>query len=114
MNDLIRPAFYDAYHQIVPLTSGARPTISSDVVGGICESGDFFCKDRPCLKLWRRRSPRPAQRRRVWIRDGVHLHNTRPFAAEVLVNGKKFAAAQAAARLSPRPGPANKSSPQLK
>src|SRR5580692_6918314 len=51
MNDLIRPAFYDAYHEIVPLTRRARPTVSSDVVGPICESGDYFCKDRPLPKL---------------------------------------------------------------
>jgi len=54
MNDLIRPAFYDAYHEIVPLTrpavrDGAK--ISSDVVGPICESGDYFCKDRLLPKL---------------------------------------------------------------
>ncbi len=51
MNDLIRPAFYDAYHEIVPLERKARPMIASDVVGGICESGDYFCKDRPLPKL---------------------------------------------------------------
>jgi hypothetical protein len=41
MNDLIRPAFYDAYHEIVPLTKKGGATISSDVVGPICESGDY-------------------------------------------------------------------------
>ncbi len=40
MNDLIRPAFYDSYHEIVPLRRGAGRLISSDVVGPICESGD--------------------------------------------------------------------------
>ena len=94
MNDLIRPAFYDAYHEIVPLTrpavrDGAK--ISSDVVGPICESGDYFCKDRLLPKLG----------------EGDYLallsagaygsvmgsnYNTRPLPAEVLVNGKKFAA----------------------
>src|SRR5580698_2808340 len=47
MNDLIRPAFYDAYHEIVPLRQRNGATISSDVVGPICESGDFFAKERP-------------------------------------------------------------------
>src|SRR5262249_11817420 len=47
MNDLIRPAFYEAYHEIVPLTRRGGAPIKSDVVGPICESGDFFCKDRP-------------------------------------------------------------------
>src|SRR5208283_3549533 len=36
MNDLIRPAFYEAYHEILPLKRQARPMIASDVVGGIC------------------------------------------------------------------------------
>lgn len=52
MNDLIRPAFYDSYHQIVPLSrNGSKTTISSDVVGPICESGDYFAKDRPLPKV---------------------------------------------------------------
>jgi diaminopimelate decarboxylase len=47
MNDLIRPALYEAYHQIVPLQKSAgRPTEKVDVVGPICESGDFFAKER--------------------------------------------------------------------
>jgi diaminopimelate decarboxylase len=52
MNDLVRPALYDAYHTIVPLKAakGARQTV--DIVGPICESADFFAKDRrmPVLK----------------------------------------------------------------
>src|SRR3984885_15353534 len=51
MHDLIRPAFYEAYHQILPLERKPRPTMSSDVVGGVCESGDYFCKDRPLPKF---------------------------------------------------------------
>lgn len=49
MNDLIRPALYDAYHNILPLRgspSFLRRLEKSDVVGPICESGDFFAKDR--------------------------------------------------------------------
>ena len=90
MNDLIRPAFYEAYHEIVPLTRKHAPRIKSDVVGPVCESGDFFCKDRPLPKAG----------------EGDYLalmsagaygfvmasnYNTRPLAAEVLVNGKKAA-----------------------
>ena len=51
MNDLIRPAFYDAYHEIVPVTHPAGTPIKSDVVGPICESGDYFCKDRPLARV---------------------------------------------------------------
>lgn len=90
MNDLIRPAFYDAYHEIVPLNRTNGATVKSDVVGPICESGDYFCKDRPLPK----------------VGEGDHLallsagaygfvmasnYNTRSLAAEVLVNGNKSA-----------------------
>ncbi|HEY3931140.1 MAG TPA: diaminopimelate decarboxylase [Verrucomicrobiae bacterium] len=93
MNDLIRPAFYDAYHEIVPLTKKSGVTISSDVVGPICESGDYFCKNRPLPK----------------VGEGDYLallsagaygfvmasnYNARPLAAEILVNGKFFAVAR--------------------
>src|SRR2546430_12459673 len=46
MNDLVRPAFYDSYHAIVPVTEAraAAPVETADVVGPICESGDFFAK----------------------------------------------------------------------
>ena len=45
MNDLIRPAFYDAYHQIIPVEEKNGKKEVVDVVGPICESGDFFAKD---------------------------------------------------------------------
>jgi diaminopimelate decarboxylase len=90
MNDLIRPAFYDAYHEIVPVTRKGGAVIPSDVVGPICESGDYFCKDRPlpkvgegdCLAL---------------LSAGAYgfvmasNYNTRSFAAEVLVNSRRSA-----------------------
>jgi diaminopimelate decarboxylase len=90
MNDLIRPAFYEAYHEILQLTRTGRGLIKSDVVGPICESGDFFCKDRPlpkvgegdCLAL---------------LSAGAYgfvmasNYNTRSLAAEVLVNGRRAA-----------------------
>jgi diaminopimelate decarboxylase len=90
MNDLIRPAFYDAYHEIVPVTRKGGAVIPSDVVGPICESGDYFCKDRPLPK----------------VGEGDYLallstgaygfvmasnYNTRSLAAEVLVNGRRSA-----------------------
>lgn len=46
MNDLIRPSLYDAYHDIVPVKTTDAAKIKVDVVGPICESGDFFGKDR--------------------------------------------------------------------
>ena len=99
MNDLIRPAFYDSYHEIVPLSrKPGRRAISSDVVGPVCESGDFFCKDRSL--------PR--------VDEGDYLallsagaygfvmasnYNTRPLAAEVFVEGKKSALVRPRQRL---------------
>jgi diaminopimelate decarboxylase len=94
MNDLIRPAFYDSYHEIVPLVKKGGATVSSDVVGGICESGDYFCKDRPLPKVGE-------GDRLALLSAGAYgfvmasNYNTRPLAAEVLVNGKKFTVARA-------------------
>jgi diaminopimelate decarboxylase len=53
MNDLIRPALYDAYHQVLPLITKSRKTKSEkvDVVGPICESADFFAKERVIPKV---------------------------------------------------------------
>jgi diaminopimelate decarboxylase len=90
MNDLIRPAFYDSYHEIVPLARKVGAAISSDVVGGICESGDYFCKDRPLPKLGEGDTI-------ALLSAGAYgsvmssNYNARPLAAEILVNGKKFA-----------------------
>ena len=52
MNDLIRPAFYESYHEIVLLREeGKTHLIPTDVVGPICESGDVFCQDRPLPEM---------------------------------------------------------------
>lgn len=90
MNDLIRPAFYEAYHEIVPLkekkTKGSQ--VLSDVVGPICESGDIFCKDRPLPAL-------KAGDQVSFMSAGAYgftmasNYNTRPRPAEILVHGKK-------------------------
>ena len=93
MNDLIRPAFYEAYHQILPLNRKTRPTMSSDVVGGVCESGDYFCKDRPLPKF-------AAGEHLALMSAGAYgfvmasTYNTRPLTAEIMVSGKKVAVAR--------------------
>jgi diaminopimelate decarboxylase len=46
MNDLIRPSLYQAYHAIQPVVKNERNSINADVVGPICESGDFLAVDR--------------------------------------------------------------------
>jgi diaminopimelate decarboxylase len=90
MNDLIRPALYDAFHEIVSVVQSkdlAAKRESVDVVGPVCESGDFFARDREL--------PRVDEGDLVAILDagayGMVLasnYNTRPRAAEVLVSGK--------------------------
>jgi diaminopimelate decarboxylase len=98
MNDLIRPAFYDSFHEIVPLRKQTDASISADIVGPVCESSDYFAKDRPLPK----------------VKEGEYLallsagaygsvmssnYNTRPLTAEVLVNGKKAALVRERQRL---------------
>ncbi len=90
MNDLIRPALYDAYHEIVPVVQSkdlAAKKEIVDVVGPVCESGDFFARDREL--------PRVEEGDLLAILDagayGMALasnYNTRPRPAEVLVSGK--------------------------
>ena len=46
MNDLIRPALYHAHHEILPVRRNALPPITADVVGPVCETGDFLARDR--------------------------------------------------------------------
>jgi len=91
MNDLIRPAFYDAYHEIVPLTKKSGATISSDVVGGICESGDYFCKDRLLPKVGEG-DFLALMSAGAYASAMASNYNARALATEILVNGKKFAA----------------------
>ena len=90
MNDLIRPALYGAHHEIVPVMhpsgAGEKPEIV-DVVGPVCETGDFFARDREL--------PVVNEGDLLAILDagayGMVLasnYNTRPRAAEVLVTGK--------------------------
>jgi diaminopimelate decarboxylase len=87
MNDLIRPSLYQAEHQIVPVLSGECSSEIVDIVGPVCESGDFFARDREV--------PMTQEGELLAILDagayGMALasnYNTRPRAAEVLVDGK--------------------------
>jgi diaminopimelate decarboxylase len=90
MNDLIRPAFYDAYHEIVPLQRKNGALVSSDVVGPICESGDFFCHDRPLPRLVQGDCVALLSAGAYGSVMGSN-YNTRALATEVLVNGKQAA-----------------------
>lgn len=89
MNDLIRPSLYQAHHEIVPVTprKGARKLIA-DVVGPVCETGDFFARDRVMPAM------QPGDL--VAILDAgaygqtlASNYNSRPRPAEVLIEGKR-------------------------
>jgi diaminopimelate decarboxylase len=87
MNDLIRPSLYQAEHQIVPALGGESSSETVDIVGPVCESGDFFARDREV--------PVVEEGELLAILDagayGMALasnYNTRPRASEVLVDGQ--------------------------
>jgi diaminopimelate decarboxylase len=91
MNDLIRPAMYDAWHGIVPVSAvdAVAPVAPADVVGPVCEAGDTFARDRMLPPL--------AAGARVAILDaGAYgsvmssAYNARPVAAEVMVDGSNW------------------------
>lgn len=89
MNDLIRPALYRAHHEIVPVINQNRPTQMADVVGPVCETGDFLAKDRNIATM----NPGEAAAILTAGAYGFVLssnYNSRPRAAEVLVNGSDF------------------------
>jgi diaminopimelate decarboxylase len=92
MNDLIRPTLYDAHHEIWPVAepgaSGRR--IRADVVGPVCESGDFLARDRELTE--------PAGGALLAVMSAgaygavqAGTYNTRPLVPEVLVNGAQWA-----------------------
>jgi len=88
MNDLIRPALYQAHHEIVPVRPRAGKSRVVDVVGPVCETGDFFARDR---KL---KTVEPGDLLALLDAGAYGMaqssnYNTRPRAAEVLVEGSK-------------------------
>jgi diaminopimelate decarboxylase len=96
MNDLVRPAMYDAWHGILAVSApdAARPTELADIVGPVCESGDTFARGRALPPLRRNA--------RVAILDaGAYgsvmssTYNARPLAAEVMVDGERWSVIRA-------------------
>jgi diaminopimelate decarboxylase len=86
MNDLIRPALYQAYHEIVPIRPRPGKPRVVDVVGPVCETGDFFARDRALKPL------RPGDLVALLDAGAYGMaqssnYNSRPRAAEVLVQG---------------------------
>jgi len=93
MNDLVRPAMYESWHGIVPVSAvdAAAPLLPVDVVGPVCETGDTFARLRPLPAL--------APNARVAILDtGAYgavmssTYNARPLAARALVDGVRWTA----------------------
>ena len=88
MNDLIRPALYQAHHDIVPVRRRAGRPRTVDVVGPVCETGDFFARDRKLALV------EPGDLVALLDAGAYGMaqssnYNTRPRAAEVLVEGGK-------------------------
>ncbi len=89
MNDLIRPSLYESYHDIVPIRHAAGPPIVADVAGPVCETGDFFARDREMSDV----SPGDLLALATAGAYGFVLssnYNSRPRGAEVLVEGSRF------------------------
>ncbi|MBW2195242.1 MAG: diaminopimelate decarboxylase [Deltaproteobacteria bacterium] len=89
MNDLVRPSLYDAFHAIEPVVRNEKETIKADVVGPICESGDFLAKDR---KIARCQSGDLLAAMSAGAYGFVMSsnYNSRPRVAEVMVKKNQF------------------------
>jgi len=90
MNDLIRPTLYEAHHEILPLRENPSRDFVADVVGPVCESGDYLALDR------RMAEPQPGDLLAIMtagaygaVQSGTY--NTRPLVPEVLVKGDQYA-----------------------
>lgn len=90
MNDLLRPAMYDAYHGIEPVENRDAPVQAYDVVGPVCETGDTFSTGRelPAMKRGDLVAIKSAGAYGFCMASN---YNTRPLAAEVIVNGDQAA-----------------------
>ena len=91
MNDLIRPTLYDAWHDIIPVTIHSdRENITADIVGPVCETGDYLALDRVISKV-------KAQELLCVLTAGAYgavqsgTYNTRPLIPEVMVDGDRSA-----------------------
>ena len=87
MNDLMRPSLYDAYHHIIPVVKKKRPKITADIVGPICESGDFLARGRTIERVVRGEYLCVMSAGAYGMSMSSN-YNSRPTVAEVLVNGR--------------------------
>src|SRR5580658_3538161 len=89
MNDLLRPSLYRAHHEILPVRKNPLPAITADVVGPVCETGDFLARDREMVDAM------PGDYLAVMTAGAYGFalssnYNSRPRAVEVLVEGESF------------------------
>ncbi len=89
MNDLIRPSLYQSHHDIIPLTPNGNRTLIADVVGPVCETGDFLARDRSMADV------APGEYLAVCTAGAYAFaqssnYNSRPRAPEVLVEGARW------------------------
>jgi diaminopimelate decarboxylase len=89
MNDLIRPSLYGSYHGIQPVKMAGRRKIMADIVGPICESGDFFARDREVESF------EPGELMAIMSSGAYGFsmssnYNSRPRVAEVMVKGEQY------------------------
>ena len=90
MNDLIRPALYDAYHGIVPIRQAGSASLAPfDVVGPVCETGDLFATDRQLPEL-NAGDLVAFQSAGAYGAVQASTYNTRPLVPEVLVRGQEW------------------------
>ncbi len=90
MNDLVRPAMYEAFHEVVPVArDAARPALTADLVGPVCESGDCFAKNR-VLPAARAGALVAFMSAGAYGYTMASRYNTRAMPAEVMVSGDRF------------------------
>ncbi|MBF0484065.1 MAG: diaminopimelate decarboxylase [Candidatus Omnitrophica bacterium] len=90
MNDLVRPSMYDAYHEIVPLRKLTGRKEKMDIVGPICESGDYFAKDRQVNVSLKKGDFLAIMSAGAYGHVMSSNYNSRTRAVEVLVKGNKY------------------------
>jgi len=89
MNDLIRPALYESYHEILPVKKTRGPARKADIVGPVCESGDFFAQDR-LLPVAEADDLLAVMSAGAYGMAMTSNYNARPRPAEVLVAGSGY------------------------
>ncbi len=89
MNDLARPALYDAYHAVLPVSDKKGRRITADIVGPICESGDYLARQRSIRLLEQGEGLVVATAGAYGYVMGSQ-YNSRPRPPEILVHGHKW------------------------